>query len=112
MQTEVQQIYFTCVILFYLKHSISNKTNLFMFHLYILLSEKTGKFYIGSTGNLEDRLSRHTTGRSKATFTGRPWKLIWTEEFETRSAAYKREMEIKAWKSHDRIVPLVKRIPF
>ena len=42
-----------------------------MFHVYILLSEKTGKFYIGSTGNLEDRLSRHTTGRSKATFSGR-----------------------------------------
>ena len=82
-----------------------------MFHVYILLSEKSGKFYIGSTGNLEDRLSRHTTGRSKATFTGRPWKLFWTEDFETRSAAYKREMEIKAWKSHDRIVQLVKHIP-
>ena len=83
-----------------------------MFHVYILLSEKTGKFYIGSTGNLEDRLSRHTTGRSKATFAGRPWKLVWTEEFETRSVAYKMEMEIKAGKSHDRIVQLGKRIPF
>ena len=82
-----------------------------MFHTYILLSEKTGKYYIGSTGNLEDRLSRHSTGRSKATFPGRPWKLIWTEEFDTRSAAYEREMEIKAWKSHDRIAQLVKRIP-
>ena len=85
---------------------------LIMFQMYILLSEKTGKFYIGSTGNLEDRLSRHSSGRSKATFSGQPWKLIWTEVFETRSAAYKREMEIKAWKSHDRIVQLVKRIPF
>ena len=83
-----------------------------MFHVYILLSEKTGKFYIGSTGNLEDRLSRHFSGRSKATSSGKPWKLMWTEEFETRSAAYRREMEIKAWKSHDRIVQLVKRIPF
>jgi len=83
-----------------------------MFHTYILLSEKTGKYYIGSTGNLEDRLSRHSTGRSKATFSGRPWKLIWTEEFITRSSAYNREMEIKAWKSHDRIEQLVKRILF
>ena len=82
-----------------------------MFHTYILLSEKTWKFYIGSTGNLEDRFFRHSTGRSKATLSGRPWKLIWTEEFNTRSDAYKREMEIKVWKSHDRIVQLVKRIP-
>ena len=78
-----------------------------MFHLYILLSEKTNKFYIGSTGNLEDRLTRHNSARSKATTTGIPWKLIYTEEFETRSEAIKREMELKSWKSHERVVQLV-----
>ena len=78
-----------------------------MFHLYILLSETTNKFYIGSTGNLEDRLIRHNSGRSKATKSGIPWKLLYSEEFETRSEAIKRELEIKSWKSHDRVAQLV-----
>ena len=78
-----------------------------MFHLYILLSEKTNKFYIGSTGNLSDRITRHNSGRSKATKTGIPWKLIYTEAFETRTEAIKREIEIKSWKSHARIMVLV-----
>lgn len=78
-----------------------------MFHTYILLSEKTNKFYIGSTGNLEDRMIPHNSGRSKATAIGMPWKLMHKEDFETRSQAYNREMEIKSWKSHDRIAQLV-----
>ena len=82
-----------------------------MFQLYILQSEITNKFYIGSTGNLEDRLIRHNSGRSKATANGKPWKLFYSEEFQTRSEAYRREMEIKSWKSHERIAQLVKRIP-
>ncbi len=62
-----------------------------MFHLYILLSEESNKFYIGSTGNLEDRIVRHNSGRSKSTLSGIPWKLIYTEKFETRSEAYRRK---------------------
>ena len=69
-----------------------------MFYTYILLSHKTNKYYIGSTGNLEDRLSRHNGGRSKATKTGVPWTLEYSEEYETKSQAYQREMELKSWK--------------
>lgn len=83
-----------------------------MFHVYILQSDKTGKFYVGSTGNLEDRITRHNSGRSKATKNEMPWKLVYTEEFQTRNDAYKREMEIKAWKSHERIAQLVRHISF
>lgn len=78
-----------------------------MFYIYILLSEPSGKFYIGSTGNLDDRLVRHNSGRSKSTKSGIPWRLVYTEQFETRSEAYRREMELKSWKSHDRISQLI-----
>ena len=78
-----------------------------MFHTYILQSEKTGNYYIGSTGNLEDRLIRHNTGRSKSTKSELPWKLVYTEEYETRGEAMKREIEIKSWKSHQRIAKLI-----
>jgi putative endonuclease len=78
-----------------------------MYYVYILQSEITGRFYIGSTGNLEDRLLRHNSGRSKATKSGMPWQLVWQEEFRTRGAAYTRELEIKSWKSHSRIASMV-----
>ncbi len=78
-----------------------------MFYIYILYSEKTGKYYIGSTANLQDRLIRHNSGRSKATKSGMPWKLEWIEEYTTRSEAIRRQYEIKAWKSHERIAKMI-----
>lgn len=78
-----------------------------MFYVYILQSEITGKFYIGSTANIEDRLVRHNAGRSKSTKSGCPWKLVYNEPFPTRGEAMKREVEIKNWKSHKRIEELV-----
>ena len=80
-----------------------------MYHVYILQSELTQKFYIGSTGNITDRMERHNNGRSKATKTGIPWKLVYSEEFTTRSEAIGREMEIKSWKSHTRIMALINK---
>ena len=74
-----------------------------MFYTYILLSKTTNKFYIGSTGNIQDRFSRHNAGRSKATKSGIPWIMVYYEEFQTRSEAMLRETEIKSWKSHERI---------
>jgi putative endonuclease len=78
-----------------------------MFYTYILFSDKTNKYYIGSTGNLEVSLSRHNGGRSKATKTGVPWILEYFEEYETKSQAYQREMELKSWKSHSRVAQLI-----
>ncbi|MFZ4456243.1 MAG: GIY-YIG nuclease family protein [Bacteroidales bacterium] len=64
-----------------------------MYSTYILYSEKTNRFYIGSTGNLEERLSRHNRGRSIYTRTGIPRKLVYQEQFETKSEAYHRELK-------------------
>jgi len=44
-----------------------------MFITYILYSDKSDRYYVGSTGNLEDRLKRHNTGRS--TFTKKRYSL-------------------------------------
>ena len=78
-----------------------------MFHTYILLSERTNKFYIGSTVNIDNRLERHNCGRSKATKAGIPWVLVYSESFSTRSEAIRRELELKGWKSHQRISNLI-----
>ncbi|PQJ09874.1 excinuclease ABC subunit C [Flavipsychrobacter stenotrophus] len=77
------------------------------FTVYILYSFKTDKYYIGHTGNMDDRLMRHNGGRSTATKSGVPWLLKYTEKYASKTDAYRREMEIKAWKSRKMIESLI-----
>jgi putative endonuclease len=67
--------------------------------VYILQSETMGSYYIGSTADLRERLQRHNQGRSRYTKTGIPWKIVYTEKFDTRSHAVKRKRQIKNRKS-------------
>jgi putative endonuclease len=69
-----------------------------MYKIYILRSLKTGKYYIGQTSNFEKRLEKHNKGEVKSTKNSRPWETIHLEEFQTRSDACKRELEIKKYK--------------
>ena len=78
-----------------------------MFIVYILFSESTGRFYVGFSADLDDRILRHNQGRSKSTKAGIPWNLVHQEAFESRSEAMAREKEIKGWKSADRIRSLI-----
>jgi len=66
-----------------------------MYYVYVLQSDKTGRRYTGSCDDLEDRLYRHNSGYSKATKHGVPWRLIFTEEFDSRSEAVQREIFLK-----------------
>ena len=75
--------------------------------VYIIQSQTTGRYYIGSTENVESRLARHNQGRSKYTRAQRPWILVYTQLFETRTEALKREKEIKERKSRKYIDRLV-----
>ncbi|WP_246074151.1 GIY-YIG nuclease family protein [Flavobacterium daemonense] len=77
------------------------------FIVYILFSESKNKFYIGFTSNLEERLVRHNQ-KSKG-FTGNTddWKIVYTEKYETKELAYKRELQIKSWKSRIKIQKLI-----
>ena len=59
--------------------------------VYILESERTGRYYVGSTADVEERLTRHNQGRSKYTKSGIPWKVVYTEQCETRAQAVRRE---------------------
>ena len=74
-----------------------------MFYVYILLSEKDNKRYIGCTKNLDRRIDEHNFGLVKSTKNRRPLKLIYVEEFESKSGGMKREIEIKAKKGKFKI---------
>jgi len=81
-----------------------------MFFVYILQSEKSGKYYTGHTGDISKRLTRHNKGRVNSTKHFMPWNLIHLEKFDTKQAAYKREMEIKSFKSGIKFKNLLKLI--
>ena len=72
-----------------------------MFWVYILENPK-GRFYIGHSDNLGNRIASHNrTDKIIGKFTRKsgPWTLIWSEEHPDRSSAVCREREIKNWKS-------------
>ncbi|MEK7649931.1 MAG: GIY-YIG nuclease family protein [Patescibacteria group bacterium] len=67
-----------------------------MYYIYILLSEKDGRTYVGYTSDLKERLKSHNEGRVTATKHRRPLKIFYTEEFGTIAKAKNRELW---WKS-------------
>ncbi|MFH2097177.1 MAG: GIY-YIG nuclease family protein [bacterium] len=69
-----------------------------MFYVYILQSIKTRRYYIGEAESVQVRLRCHNNGRVLVTKHGRPWELIYTEMFATRSEARIRERQIKNYK--------------
>ena len=71
------------------------------FSLYILRSELTKGFYIGQAEDLPKRLGEHNRGKSRSTKSGRSWRLVYKEDFSTRSEAVRRERFLKSpegWK--------------
>jgi putative endonuclease len=70
-----------------------------MASLYILQSEKTGQYYVGSTSDLDRRVSEHLRDHTPSTRKRGPWKLVLREDFATLLEARRREAEIKKWKS-------------
>lgn len=80
-----------------------------MFCMYILWSEKLKKYYVGSTQGLEQRVLYHNSGNVTFTKLGVPWQIVYSEEFETRTDAVRRERQIKSWKSSKSISDLIAR---
>ena len=66
-----------------------------MYYVYILKSLNTGKYYIGSTANIERRLKEHMFGNSRYTQNRGPWELVHFEKKKTLSEAEKREKFLK-----------------
>jgi putative endonuclease len=68
-----------------------------MWFTYILLCTD-GSFYTGSTNNIDKRFKDHLDGHgARYTKSHKPIKIIYKEEYSTKSEALKREAEIKNW---------------
>ncbi len=67
-----------------------------MNYSYVLLSEKDRKFYIGSTGDLRQRVREHHQGRVRSTAYRRPLRLIYYEGCLNEQDARRRERYLKS----------------
>lgn len=80
-----------------------------MYYAYVLQSEKHHGYYTGSCQDIDNRLNKHNTGKVRSTKNGVPWIIVRKEAFETRSEAYRRELEIKSYKGGKAFKKLVKK---
>jgi putative endonuclease len=65
---------------------------------------RDGSLYTGITTNLEKRINEHNSGRLGARYTRarRPVHLVYQEKSSSRSAAAKREFQIKKLTASDK----------
>ncbi|NQU18142.1 MAG: GIY-YIG nuclease family protein [Candidatus Saganbacteria bacterium] len=63
--------------------------------VYVLRSERDGRFYTGLTVDLEKRIREHQEGLSKYTKNKGPWKLKWYGVFSDIQLAEKFERYLK-----------------
>jgi len=77
------------------------------YYVYILLC-KDGSYYTGHAKNVKHRIEQHKKGQgARYTRMHEPAKIVYMEEFNSRSDAMKREREIKSF-SHSKKQRLVK----
>ena len=67
-----------------------------MFRVYILYSDSLRKYYVGQTKDLDRWIEEHNRGKTSFTAKGVPWKIIWSNEFDSRSEALAIEKRIKS----------------
>ena len=64
--------------------------------VYLLLSKKDKRTYLGSTVNLKNRIIEHNDGLCFSTKYRRPLELIYSEEFDDIELARQREHYLKS----------------
>ncbi|MEE9466086.1 MAG: GIY-YIG nuclease family protein, partial [Candidatus Neomarinimicrobiota bacterium] len=68
------------------------------YFVYILQSESDSGYYIGFTSSLERRIWEHNSGKTRSLKHRRPLRLVYFEEYSSKSEAKAREQQIKSWK--------------
>ena len=72
--------------------------------LYILYSDRYDKYYIGHTNTLKRRLEEHNDPEKRGwTNSYKPWSLVYSEDFKTRSEAMYQEKYLKSLKSKTKV---------
>ena len=74
-----------------------------MYFVYIIEC-RDGTLYTGSTTNIQRRFAQHAAGKgARYTRAKQAKKLVYSESLANRSAALKREAEIKRWRRNKKL---------
>jgi putative endonuclease len=65
------------------------------YFVYVLLSQKDGKFYTGYTSNFKERLNEHNSGKVSSTKNRIPFELVYFEGCLNQADALHREKYLK-----------------
>ena len=75
---------------------------------YILFSPVLDRYYIGHTTEpMHERLRKHLTAHRGWTSRAKDWRIAFCEEYSDKSSAYRRELQVKTWKSRERVEALI-----
>ncbi|MDP2632055.1 MAG: GIY-YIG nuclease family protein [Candidatus Uhrbacteria bacterium] len=66
-----------------------------MHTVYVIKSDAFNRIYIGTTEDVNTRLAQHNAGKTRSTKPYCPWRQIYSETFEDKSEALRRERQIK-----------------
>jgi putative endonuclease len=80
------------------------------YYVYILLSQKDNRYYIGSTSDLKRRIEYHNSGLQRSTKHRVPFKLVYYEVHDDRSSAERREKQIKRYKGGEAFRKLIEGV--
>lgn len=67
-------------------------------YVYVLRSDRDGKFYVGMTNDLRRRVLQHQSGQNVSTVRRLPVKLVFYEAYLCASDARRREIYLKTVK--------------
>ena len=80
-------------------------------YLYILSSQRTNRYYVGTTTDMDVRLRQHNDpaqNPSRWTRSGGPWDLAFSQEFATNREALRAEKYLKRMKSRAFLEKLIR----
>ena len=70
-------------------------------HVFVLISQKNGRFFFGQTIDIRRALAVYNLGKSDFTRINAPLALFASKAFENRTDAMKMEQELRKRKSED-----------
>jgi len=66
------------------------------YYVYAIKSLIRSYIYVGLTNSIERRLDQHNKGKNRSTKPYKPFELIYTETFKTRTEARNKEIYLKS----------------
>ena len=78
-----------------------------MYYVYVMKGQT--KYYIGSTADIDKRIKEHNSGKTRSLKNKGPFRLVYSERFNSKTEALKREHQIKSFKGGNAFKKLINK---